>query len=195
VCLAAFLPLFRFFPLYVLVCSLSVLSNPPLTCLSICSATQLVASGSSFLPLLKASISTTIEKKLVQLGVKYHFNTSVSTDGIVSGPISKRTFDLGGGKSVEGALSVFPPSSFLALLPPIIQPLTFAFCPTADYVYIAYGFKPRSDFANPALLNEKKLFKVRPSLQLESNDRAFAVGDVNDVDVRFSVQVPSPYLF
>lgn len=69
---------------------------------------QLVASGPTFLPILKPSFSTTVQKKLAALGVKLHFGSQVDTTGHRSGKIEKTTFKLSGGEggTVEGNASL-----------------------------------------------------------------------------------------
>ncbi|KAM0790604.1 hypothetical protein ACM66B_004469 [Microbotryomycetes sp. NB124-2] len=116
----------------------------------------LVSNGNKLLPDFKASVGTQLDDQLRKLGVKVVYGTKVNVNGLETGPIESRSFDLGQAGSVQ-----------------------------ADFVFVATGNKPNtslvSDFDSSAV-DSAGLVKVQPTLQLVDHENIFAAGDITNLD-------------
>lgn len=123
--------------------------------------------GSEWKEKFGGSIAQQLKKKNVQI----IYNAKVDRTDLQSGAVPRQQFTLSNGEEVE-----------------------------ADFVFCGFGWSPNSELVeslDPALVNERKFVRVKPTLQLKSAatsyDHIFAAGDVNDVAVRlFSSPFPSP---
>ncbi|KAI5480888.1 FAD-dependent pyridine nucleotide-disulfide oxidoreductase [Pseudohyphozyma bogoriensis] len=118
----------------------------------------LVHSRASFLDDdgFKKSLGESLLGQLQKMGVEVVFNAKLDTGELGTGKIEEQEFDLGGGRKVQ-----------------------------CDFLFKAYGNSPATSLLSPHpdLLNDAKRVRVRPSLQLDSDDfsHIFAVGDITDI--------------
>ncbi|KAK4052464.1 hypothetical protein OIV83_002266 [Microbotryomycetes sp. JL201] len=115
----------------------------------------LVSGSDTLLPDFKPSVGNSLSEQLQKLGVKVVYGTKVDVDGLDTGKIDSRSFNLGQAGTVQ-----------------------------ADYILIATGNKPNTSLVSQydsAAVNSAGLVKVQPTLQLVSHDNMFAIGDVTDV--------------
>ncbi|KAK4056996.1 hypothetical protein OIO90_001896 [Microbotryomycetes sp. JL221] len=116
----------------------------------------LVSNGDKLLPDFRPAVGQGLESQLRKLGVEIVYDAKVDIDGLQTGKIEPKDFELGSSGSAR-----------------------------ADYVMIAIGNKPNTSLVSkfdPSSVNDSGLIKCKPTLQLESHDNMFAIGDVTDTN-------------
>ncbi|KAK4056997.1 hypothetical protein OIO90_001897 [Microbotryomycetes sp. JL221] len=116
----------------------------------------LVSSSNRLMPAFKSSLGKDLNQQLQSLGVKIVFGTKLNVENLDSGRIEAKDFDLGSAGIVK-----------------------------ADYVMVAVGNEPNTSLVSrfdSSATNSFRLVKTKPTLQLESHDNMFAIGDITDTD-------------